>query len=86
MRGRIVREDQRVLVLGMLEEIKDSFFFHQAGDEVEIGLAVLDAVLARNEVAVKPEREIRKPSLFEDLLDDIGCFLLLKNPAVARAG
>ena len=43
---RLVGQHQRVLVGVVLEEIEDAFVFEQPGDEVEIGLAVLDAVLA----------------------------------------
>src|ERR1700740_829472 len=47
MRRRGISENQKVLGIGVLEEIEDPVLLHEARDEVEIGLAVLDAVFAR---------------------------------------
>lgn len=46
MGGGGVGEDELVAVLGGFEEVVDAFFFHEAGDEGEVGFAVLDAVVA----------------------------------------
>ena len=39
-----VGQDQRVLAVLVPEEVEDALLLHQPGDEVEGGLAVLDAV------------------------------------------
>src|SRR5260370_18096341 len=43
---RDVRHLHLVRIVGVVEEIIDSFFLHQAADEVEIGFAVLDTIIA----------------------------------------
>src|SRR5262249_2910842 len=42
----LVGKNQRVLVLGVFEEIENAFVFEQAGDKIEIGFAILDAIFA----------------------------------------
>ena len=44
MRAAGVRQHQGVLAVLVLEVVVDTLFFHQAADEVEVGLAVLGAV------------------------------------------
>ena len=86
VRGRIVGQNERVLAILLLEVVTDAFFFHQAGNEVEIGLAVLDAVVAGDEIAVEAELEIGKAEILENLLDDVGSFLVLEDAAIGGAG
>ncbi len=47
MRIGVVAQHERVLIGGVFEVIKDSFFFHQARHEVESRFIVLNAILAR---------------------------------------
>src|SRR5262245_7231496 len=75
-----------MFVLGVLEEVKDSLFFHQPRDEIEIGLAVLYAIFARLEGAVKAVGEIGEAVLLENFRDDVGHGEVLKNAAIAGAG
>jgi len=84
MRRRVVGENQDVLAFLVLKIIVDTFFFHQPRNEVEIRLAVLNAIVTRSETAVKAKLEILKPEVRENLLDDIGSFLVLKDPAIGR--
>src|SRR5215470_20023873 len=69
----VVRQNERMLcgVLFMLEEIIDSFFLHQPGNEVEVGLAVLDTVVPRMIGAVEPQFEVRESELAENFLEDV---------------
>ena len=46
VRAEGVHEHQRVAPVVVLEDEVQPFLFDQAGDELEVGLAVLDAVLA----------------------------------------
>src|SRR6185437_439753 len=47
MRAWRVRENESVLIFGVLEEIVDSGMLEKARDEIEIGLAVLHAIFHR---------------------------------------
>jgi len=68
----------------MLEEVVDAVLLHQPAHEVHVGLAVLNAIF-----------ELRTRTLFgqfgfivgeaafvEDLFDDVGRLLVLKDPAI----
>ncbi len=79
-----VREHQRVLAVGMLEEIIDSVLLHQPADEVEIRLAVLDAIFERGRRTGGCVAEIGEAAIGEDLLDDGDGRLLREDPAVGR--
>src|SRR6266446_6926029 len=82
--ARIVRQHQRVLSIGVFEEIVDALFFHEARYEIEIRFPILDAVVPLHEIAVQAWREIREAQVLEDRLDDVGRLLVLKDPAVRR--
>jgi hypothetical protein len=75
-----------VFVGRLLEEIVNAFLFHEARDEVEIRLAVLDAVISRGEVAVELEFEIAKVQVFENLLDNVWNFFVLEDAAIGGPG
>ena len=79
-----VRQHQRVLVFRLLEKVEDALVFHQARDEVEIGLAVLHAVLPRIVRALQVEPVVGIAAVAEDLLDDVGDRLVLKNAGVVE--
>ena len=49
----LVGQHERVLALLVLEEVEDAFLFHQPRDEVEVGLAVLHAVVALRVLAAR---------------------------------
>src|ERR1035441_8155701 len=70
----------------MLEVVTDAFFFHQAGDEIEIGFAVLHAVVAGDKIAVETKLEIGEAEILEYFLDDVGSFLVLEDAAIGGAG
>ena len=84
VRRRIVGQNQRVLAVLVLEVVIDSFFFHQPRNEIEVRLPILHAIIARDEIAVEPKFEILKSEVPENLLDDVGNFLVLKDPAIGR--
>ena len=46
MAPRTIGEDDGVFLVGMFEVITNAFLFHEAGDEIESGFAVLDAIFA----------------------------------------
>src|SRR4051812_8425783 len=69
----------------MFEEIKNSFMFHQAGDEVQGRLAVLDAVIALRIRFPQVETKVLAAILLEVRLEDLRPALLLEDPAVRRA-
>src|SRR6516162_9804563 len=70
----------------MFEKVKDAFFLHEPGDEVEIGLAVLDAVLTLNEVSVQLELEVAETEVLKDLFNDVGSLLVLEDAAIGGSG
>ena len=77
-----VGEDQRVLAVGMLEEIIDAVFLHQPADEIEIRLAVLDAIFERRRRAGRRVAKIGEAAVGEHLLDDVDRRHLSEDPAV----
>ena len=86
MNGGGICEHQRVILVAMFEKIVNPFLFHQAADEIEIGLAVLD-----NEVFIfiRPELGFVElpaadPMIGKHLLDDFTDILLLEDPAIGR--
>ena len=85
MGSGVVGKNQNVLSGLMPEEVVDAFFFHKAADEIEVGLAVLDAVVAGGEIAVEAQFEIVESEIFENLLDNVGNLLVLEDFAIGRA-
>ena len=83
-------QHHRVAVIGFLEAPLQPFFGQQAGDEVEIGFAILAAIAARagglherhRLVAPAPYRQQRV--LLEHGLNDFDDGLVLPDKAVAR--
>ena len=61
-----VGQHHRVLAVLVPEEVEDPFVLHQAGDEVEGGLAVLDAVFPLGERALELERVVAEAEVAED--------------------
>ena len=53
MGGRVVGKNESVLAVLVLEKVTDPLFLHQAGNEIEIGLTVLHAIVASYEVAIE---------------------------------
>ena len=81
-----VGQDHRVLAVLVPEEVEDPLVLHQPGDEVEGGLAVLDAVFPLGEGALELERVVVEAEVAEDGLDDVRGVLVLEDPAVGGAG
>jgi len=70
----------------VVEVVVDALLLHETAHEVEVGLAVLNAVLARSVLADQVELGGRyRRVVGEDLLDDVGNGLFLEDPAVRRA-
>ena len=82
MGGAVVPENQGVLPVHMLEEVVDALQLEQTIDEVEIGLPILHAIGPLPVAAGETILEVREAQLAEDLLDDVGDFLVLKDSAV----
>ena len=71
-----------MLIFFVLEVVVNPLLFHEPADEVEIRLAVLHAVSPGPVGSIEGFFEIREAVIAEDLLDDVGDFLLLKDPAI----
>src|SRR3546814_2614069 len=84
VRVRRIAQDNRVLPGIMLEIVVDALLFHQPADELERGLAVLNAIVAFAVGLAEGRAEVREAVLAEDLQDDVASALLLKDPAVGR--
>ena len=82
MAGLAVGQDQRVLAVGMLEEIIDPIFLHQPANEIEIRLAVLDAIFERRRRTGGRVAKVREAAVGEHLLDDVDWRLLREDPTV----
>jgi hypothetical protein len=83
--GRLaVAHHQYVVVFLMLEEKTDALFFHQAADEVQLGLLILDAVCSSRIALLQrePVVQTRKARVFEHLLDNLFGVRMLEYPAV----
>ena len=81
----VIGQDQGVDAVLVLEEIENAFFFQQSRNEIEIGFAILHAVLALQEISVELKLVVLEMHLVEDLLDDIRDLLLLEDAAVGGA-
>ncbi len=81
-----VGDHHRMLPHFMLEEVEDAILLHEPRDEIEVGLAVLDAVLHRRVAAVEREVEVLKAAVLKDLLQDVANFLVVEDFAVRIAG
>jgi hypothetical protein len=72
----------------MFKEVKDALLLTKTGDEVEIGLTILDTVFSL--LIFSLEAKIGAVScdaaLLKDLFDDVFDFLVLKDPAVLFQG
>ena len=82
MRHGGVPQHELVAVAGLLEEIEDALFFHQAGSELEVRLAVLDTVLSRR--VATPQVVIRVDPI-EHFFQNVGDFFLLEDAALPLA-
>src|SRR5690348_11204658 len=74
-----------MVVGGVIEIIVDALMLHEAADEVERRLAILDAVLPRLVAAaqrVLDEGLAAEAVIAEDLLDDLGRGHLLEDAAI----
>jgi hypothetical protein len=80
---RTVAGDEGVAVVLVAEEVVDAFLFHQPGDEIEVGLAVLGAVLAHRILPGDAAQvEVRTAGVLEHLLQNILDRFVLENPDV----
>jgi hypothetical protein len=83
--GRLaVAHHQYVVVFRMLEEKADARFFHQAADEIQLGLLILDAVCSGRIAPQQREPLVQacKARVFEHLLDDLFGVQMLEYPSV----
>ena len=78
-----VGDDHLVAAVGMGEEVIDPLFLHEPAGEVEVGLAVLDAVVTW---FVGPQELVVDAQAGEDLLEDVGHGDLLEDPALGLPG
>jgi len=82
----VVRQHQGVLVLLVAEVVEDPFLFHQPGDEIEIRLPVLHAVLAFLVGALEVQGIVGEAQVGEHLLDNLGNRLVLEDAAIGGPG
>ena len=83
VRTGVIGQHQVVFVFGVRKPVEDAFFFKQAADEVEVGLAVLHAIAAWFGAAgglVDHAAAV----LGKDLLDDGDRRLVLEHPQIGR--
>jgi hypothetical protein len=71
-----------VLALFVLEEIKHPFPFHQSGNKIEFGLAVLQRHVKSLIGALESTPEVTKSELLKYLRDDFRYRLILKNSTI----
>ncbi len=84
---RRIAQDKRVLALFVLEVVIDAFIFHEAGDEVEISLAVLDAIIPFAIFVFFGEGVFDVAAVVaEDGLNDVRNTLSLEDAATGGAG
>ena len=81
-----VRQDQRVLAIGMVEVVEDPLVLHQPLHEVEVALPILHAVFARRVGFLQPLLDLDVGIGFPDLLDDLDHAFLLENAVVGAVG
>ena len=79
-----VGKDKKVLVPGVLEEVEESLLLEEAGDENQVGLAVLDALPPLLVAFREPEFVSIRGDIvvLEDLPDDLDDGFLLEDAAV----
>ena len=80
-----IHELEHVTAVSVFQVVVDALLFHQAADEVEVCLPVLDAILALGVLAGQVVLEHRDGVVGEHFLDDVGDRLLLKDAAVRGA-
>jgi hypothetical protein len=85
VRAGRVDQDQLVFFLAMFEVPVDALVFEQPGHEVEVGLAVLHAVVPLAVLAEQLEFEVRDRVVFEHRLHDVGHGHVLEDAAVGGA-
>jgi hypothetical protein len=81
-----VGQHKRVLAIIVLEKIVNSFLLHESAHEIEIALAVLNAVIPRAIRRRETVLEVREPTVAEDLLDDSRRRQFLIDMAVGHPG
>ncbi len=80
-----VAQNHGVIAVVVLEEIKDAELLHQPGNEVEVGLPVLNAIL-QLVVRAGEAALVLDSAIVEDRLDDLGDILVMEDPAIGVAG
>ena len=85
---RAVTKDQEMFVLGMFKEIENTLFLEEAGNEIEIRLAVLNTVCFRLILALKSKSKTvtSDTPILKDLFDNIRDIFVLENPTVLLQG
>jgi hypothetical protein len=68
----------------VLEEVVDAVLLHQSANEIQIGLAVLNAIfeLRTGTFLGQLRFVVGEAAIVEDLLDDVGRLLVLEYPAI----
>src|SRR5207237_857244 len=80
-----IRQNQCVLAVLVREIIVNALLFHQTADEVEIRLAILDAIFPGFVAGRKLELIIAETEGGEDILDDRWHGHILENVAIGGA-
>ena len=86
MAGGVIAQDEHMALLVVLEEVVNAFLLQEAADEVEVSLAVLDAVFPGGVLAFDAPFKVGELIALEDVLDDLGDGLFLVDAAVGGAG
>src|SRR5579863_3490389 len=82
----LVGQHKSVFTLhGVIEVIKDSVFFHQAGYEIKRRLAVLNAVLKSGIASFKAGTKIFEAEKIQHLADDVRRSHVLEDAAIRLA-
>ena len=81
-----VGQNEGMLAILVLEEVVNALRLHQAADEIEICLAILNAIFARDVTAGKAELVIVEAVALENLFDNVRGGFGLENAAIGRAG
>ena len=70
----------------MFEVVEDAVLLHQAGDEVKVGLTILDAIFPLIIAGGKRLFVVRASPALKHCLDDLRDCLVLENAAISDAG
>ncbi len=79
-----IRQHQRVFFHRLLEEVEDTLFLEQPGNEIQVAFAILHGVFPGRQRSLNVEPEIGEAAIRKNLFHNLLRILVLENTAIGE--